>query len=179
LSQEALAKRIGVRQYAISRYESGRTAPHLTTLLKLAQALSVNVRYFFPEELFAHLPQEQQDTLSRVTSLSEPAMQFVLTFIDYFAQYQLRKRFVVEDVLSFSDPDMRLILFLKRDSEAFAENYQSQPLEALVSFTALLLMSVHLERVDEDTELLLQYFGANGQKLVKIVRRLIQGMEVA
>jgi hypothetical protein len=26
---------------------------------------------------------------------------------------------------------------------------------------------------------LLQYFGANGQKLVKIVRRLIQGMEVA
>jgi hypothetical protein len=38
---------------------------------------------------------------------------------------------------------------------------------------------VHLERVDEDTELLLQYFGANGQKLVKIVRRLIQGMEVA
>lgn len=43
MSQETLARKVGTTQSAIARLESGRTNPHIATLIKIAGALGKNI----------------------------------------------------------------------------------------------------------------------------------------
>lgn len=43
LSQEELAKRVGVSQAAISQYETGAMVPRLYVTVKIANALSIKI----------------------------------------------------------------------------------------------------------------------------------------
>jgi transcriptional regulator with XRE-family HTH domain len=47
-SFRALAKRAGVNYVTLSRIEAGRISPTVTMLEKLAKALDIDVRDFFP-----------------------------------------------------------------------------------------------------------------------------------
>lgn len=44
ISQRELSRRTGVTQNIISRMESGLTIPHLSTLMKLLEALNLNIK---------------------------------------------------------------------------------------------------------------------------------------
>ena len=48
LSQKGLAYRLKIGQDTISNYERGKVIPNVLILFQLAQALSVDVGYFFP-----------------------------------------------------------------------------------------------------------------------------------
>ncbi len=45
LSQSGLAELIGIKEYSISRYETGLQYPTIETLLKLSRTLDVSVDY--------------------------------------------------------------------------------------------------------------------------------------
>lgn len=47
MSQEALAAAVGVKQSAVSRWESGDTAPSVENQLAIARALRVDARLLF------------------------------------------------------------------------------------------------------------------------------------
>lgn len=49
LTQAALAKRIGVRQSSVSQWERGRSAPELSTRIKLAETLHMVLEDVLPE----------------------------------------------------------------------------------------------------------------------------------
>ncbi|MYN06567.1 helix-turn-helix domain-containing protein [Pseudoduganella aquatica] len=59
LSLEAVAGRMGdISKQALSKFESGQSAPNSARLLKLAKALEVKPEYFFRQESFALAPLE-------------------------------------------------------------------------------------------------------------------------
>lgn len=47
LSQHELAKKAGVQQYQISRYEAGKEYPSAPTIVKLCRALGIDQNTFF------------------------------------------------------------------------------------------------------------------------------------
>lgn len=47
MSQEALADAVGVKQSAVSRWESGETAPSVENQLAIARALRIDARVLF------------------------------------------------------------------------------------------------------------------------------------
>lgn len=49
LTQEELAKRVGVKRLTLIRYESGETEPGYTIIGKLAQALGVEPNQFWSD----------------------------------------------------------------------------------------------------------------------------------
>lgn len=48
LTQQELADKVGVRQAAVSQWESGHVAPSVTHQVAIAQALRVDGRILFP-----------------------------------------------------------------------------------------------------------------------------------
>lgn len=50
LTQDQLAKMLGLQRATISNYEIGRRSPHLTDLKNIANALGVSLEYFAVED---------------------------------------------------------------------------------------------------------------------------------
>lgn len=68
LSQEALAKLVGVATNTISRWETGTYQPTLDDLEQLARALSVSILDFFPSQETHTSKSKAIDALLRATS---------------------------------------------------------------------------------------------------------------
>lgn len=51
MSQETLAKRLGISQQALHAYEKGMRKPKLEKLIRISAALNVPVERFLPDEL--------------------------------------------------------------------------------------------------------------------------------
>lgn len=179
LSQGELAKRLALGQDTISHYEQAHYMPNLLTVFQLSQVLGVDVRYFFPEDDFTPLATEERETLALLNALSPVALQYVLSFVRYFAECQQRRRFLTEEVFSAQDPQVRLLMFLERDLRSLEESLPRKtkqptvPIHALVGFTSLLLMGLELEKADAQTEDLVRRIAISGNRLVALVREVI------
>jgi transcriptional regulator with XRE-family HTH domain len=185
LSQGELAKRLAVGQDTISHYEQARYMPSLLTVFELSQALGVDVRYFFPEDKFSAFADEERETLALLSALSPVALQYILSFVRYFAECQQRRRFLTEEVFSAEDPQLRFLMFLERDLRCLEENFSRNPqkpcapIHALVGFTSILLMGLELEKADVQTEDLVRRIASSGNRLVALVRDVIASESVA
>jgi transcriptional regulator with XRE-family HTH domain len=90
LSQQELAARVGKSQAALSFWEKGRRAPDLVDLMKIAEALAVDVGTLFPERprmvlraqldrVFAdHLPDEVERFAAEVEQESAPQVELTV-----------------------------------------------------------------------------------------------------
>jgi transcriptional regulator with XRE-family HTH domain len=181
LSQTGLAQRLQVGQDTISNYEQGKVVPGILTLFQLAQILCVDVGYFFPDENFAALRDEDRETLAQLTSLTPIAYEFILTFVRYFIHARRRYSLVNGD----ANPQNYLIKFLERDVHALERilsaidepeysDKQVHPVYALVGFTTILLMGIQLEKQDAESQALLQRLAANGNRLTLLVHELMR-----
>ena len=181
LSQKGLAQRLRVGQDTISNYEQGKVVPGILTLFQLAQTLCVDVGYFFPDENFTTISDEDRETLSQLTSLSPIAYEFVLTFVRYFIHARRRFSLVNRD----ANPQNYLIKFLERDVHALERimsavdepdysDKQVHPVYALVGFTTILLMGIQVETLDTETQALLQRIAANGNRLTLLIHQLMR-----
>jgi transcriptional regulator with XRE-family HTH domain len=177
LSQGALAKRLGLGQDTISHYEKARYMPNLLTVFQLSQILAVDVRYFFPQDEFTAFAEEERETLALLSSLSPAALQYVLSFVRYFAECQQRRRFLTQEVFNIEDPQTRFLMFLERDLHYLEEGFASHPkhariapMHALIGFTSILLMGIELEKADVQSEDLVRRIAASGNRLVALVR---------
>ena len=186
LSQKGLSQRLQIGQDTISNYEQGKVVPGILTLFQLAQILCVDIGYFFPDERFAKVSEEDCETLALLTSLSPMAYEFVLAFVRYFIQRQQHRRYLSLG----ADPRKYLVKFLERDLHAleratlaaFAPTFPDKripPIYALVGFTSLLLTGIQIEKFDTESEALLQRIATNGNRLTLLVRELIRAESVA
>lgn len=50
LTQEALAKKVGVTKSAIANYENGVSAPRLETMFRLFEVLKCDANYFYQDD---------------------------------------------------------------------------------------------------------------------------------
>lgn len=180
LSQGDLAKRMGLGQDTISHYEKARYMPNLLTVFQLSQVLAVDVRYFFPEDEFSAFAEEERETLALLSSLSPVALQYVLSFVRYFAECQQRRRFLTQEVFNVEDPQARFLMFLERDLHYLEEGFASHPkqmgmapMHALVGFTSILLMGIELEKGDVQSEDLVRRIAASGNRLVVLIRNFL------
>jgi transcriptional regulator with XRE-family HTH domain len=185
LSQDELAKRLEVGQDTISHYEQAHYMPNLLTVFQLSQVLGVDVRYFFPEDKFSAFTDEEQETLALLSALSPMALQYILSFVRYFADCQQRRRFLTEEVFSVQDPQLRFLMFLERDLHYLEQTlpHHSQktcaPIHTLVGFTSILLMGLELEKTDVQTEDLVRRIAASGNRLVALVRDVMASESVS
>jgi transcriptional regulator with XRE-family HTH domain len=184
LSQQGLAKRLGLGQDTISHYEQAKSMPGIVIVFELAQALCVDVRYFFPDDGLSHLAEEERETLALLSSLSPAAYQFVLTFVRYCIKSQQRR------YLLSNGAEPPLLKFLERDVQVLEQTTQTAcqqarrgsnlveedvpPLYALVSFTAVLLMGIQDRALDKRTEEMVRRIAANSSQLAVLVRELIR-----
>jgi len=179
LSQGELAKRLEVGQDTISHYEQARYMPNLLTVFHLSQVLGVDVRYFFPEDALSTFAEEERETLALLNALSPVALQYVLSFVRFFAESQQRRRFLTEEVFSVQDPQLRFLMFLERDLRYLEESVSRHakkpcaPIHALVGFTSILLMGMELEKADAQTDDLVRRIAVSGSRLVALVRDVI------
>jgi len=186
LSQEGLAKRVSAGQDTISHYEQGKSMPGMVMVFQLAQALCVDVRYFFPDDTFSGIPEEDRETLALLTTLSPVAYQYVLTFVRYFVNNQRRRHFLNNGndsrstQMKFLERDLQVLEQTTRAAYRQARNGSSlvdedvPPLYALVGFTATLLMGIQVETLDPQTEEMVKRLTTNGNRLALMVRELMR-----
>ena len=65
MSQTELAEKVGLRQKSISRYETGLSAPSISTLIKLMKTLNKSADYFLNERQKASAELAQSRTENR------------------------------------------------------------------------------------------------------------------
>ncbi len=72
-TQEELAKKIGIKQYTYSNYESGKTEPNIETLKKIADIFNVDTDYLIernsPNDL-GLITKEQLDLFKMIKLLN-------------------------------------------------------------------------------------------------------------
>ena len=82
-SQCDLAAKTGLRQVAISFFETGRRSPSLANLKRLADALEVTTDYLMGRSEFAEIPVDIVPESSRVGKmLSSKEMKFLRRIVD-------------------------------------------------------------------------------------------------
>lgn len=90
LSQAELSRRMYVTQPTVSDWESGRKAPHVKNLIRLALLLGVNFEWLStgrgemqPSPAAARwtIPEDERDLLACYTSLKPPQREALLVFL--------------------------------------------------------------------------------------------------
>jgi len=162
LTQRRLGERSQVGQDMISRYEQGRTLPSLPTLCRLAEELSVPLMYFFPDEPWVGLNDEQRNTLMMLGGLSPLARDYVMIFVEQVAQVHHQQRF-----LRFgeaSDAQARLTRMMAHDMQKLEgelarhrHERRQVSVQTLVAFTSLALLGMELKGESVPTARLSQH----------------------
>jgi transcriptional regulator with XRE-family HTH domain len=175
LSQKSLAKRLHIKQDAISNYERGKVAPDIFRVFSLAQALSVNVGYFFPDEHLQNLSKEDREILALLSSLDAKAYDYILMFVQYSLPAKHQKFYRIPT----SNPLRRLELFLEQDLYAIGtvieprERKKAQ-IDVLAALTVLILNTMQTETLDASSETIFRKIGIQGNTMNLLVRGLIE-----
>lgn len=89
LTQAQLAKKLGVRQSAVSQWENGTVSPEMPTRLRLAQLLHIPPSQLFPEYVdLTNIPEEAMNNpralrlLARIVRLPSRWQDFVELFLE-------------------------------------------------------------------------------------------------
>lgn len=163
LSQRDLAERLQISHDTLSNYELGKRVPPLSFLMQYAEMLSVDVTYFFLEAESCYFYDEQRETLALLSSLSPQMIGFVITFVQLASRHEKQRRW------NF-DAEERLITYLEREMSINID----EPVESLVSFVSLMLMTLGFQERNEHVERLIQRMGARGHKLVMVFRAMME-----
>ena len=92
LSQSDLASKSGLQQVAISFFETGRRAPSLGNLKRLADALEVTTDYLMGRSDFAERPMEiVSKSLGDEQKLSSKDVKFLRRLVETFIRSKNRK----------------------------------------------------------------------------------------
>jgi len=92
ISQEALAKMIGVATNTISRWETAVYEPTLDDLEKLARALGASILEFFPKETSGNEKGQKVEALMRAAEgLRESDLDELRSWVEYRRARQLYK----------------------------------------------------------------------------------------
>lgn len=88
ITQEQLAKKMGTKQEAISRFENYETQPTIDFIMKYAQALGEDVVLRLKTDLVVELPDQYKEKLKKLKSIKGDNLNLYLTqrlmnFIDY------------------------------------------------------------------------------------------------
>mgnify|MGYP001604532492 CR=1 FL=1 len=78
LSQEELSEKIGIDSKHLSRIEVGGSFPSLATLIKLSEALKVEIKDFFE---FAHIAEDTKELKETLNSLIKEASEEKLKMV--------------------------------------------------------------------------------------------------
>lgn len=153
LTQRRLGERSKVGQDMISRYEQGRSLPSLPTLCRMAEELSVPLTYFFPDEPWVGLNDEQRNTLMMLSRLSPLALDYVMIFVQQVAMLHHQQRFLrSESFGEESDVQARLTRMMARDLQQLESELarhrrerRQVSVQMLVAFTSLALLGMEIK----------------------------------
>lgn len=98
LTQEELAKKIGVGKTTISNYEVGLRSPKKQQMIKLSEVFDVSIDDFFPtlnfQENTPSIPVTIETTVKVMKKLEEPRQEKVLTFAESELEEQQRENII-------------------------------------------------------------------------------------
>ena len=85
MTQEDLAKKVGVNKQSISQYERGVRRPDLDILSKIAQELALTTDYLIGknDEPVFYLTDDEKHLLIRYRGLDDDTQEMVRKFFDY------------------------------------------------------------------------------------------------
>ena len=143
LSQEELAKRIGVSRESISHYENNRIVPPIHILKEIAKVFNISVKYFFEEDIEEEIT-EEDNTLDLINSLPSNALGFMV-FSPKIRQKRKEIPVYRFPIPSDGEPEYRLIIvrlieYLERNDVDFALRLNSDVMEPYIPQGALLLV---------------------------------------
>lgn len=90
LTQEALAKKLGVSKGAVGNYETGVSYPKTEILLKLFEVLDIDANYLYQDDM----PELKEKNIAPTAKDAIEAMKIIL-------EYQLGKSPTLEEAQSF------------------------------------------------------------------------------
>lgn len=71
LTQEQVAKKIGITQYTYSNYENNKTQPNYKTLIKLADFFNVSIDYLINHKTKNKNSKDRQELINTILNLNE------------------------------------------------------------------------------------------------------------
>jgi transcriptional regulator with XRE-family HTH domain len=163
LSQRDLAERLQISHDTLSNYEQGKRVPPLSFLMHYADMLGVDVTYFFLEADSCFFYEEQREALALLSSLSPQMIDFVVAFVQLASRHERHRRW-------HFDGEERLVAYLERELSIHID----EPIESLVSFVSLMLMTLGFQERNEQVERLIQRMGARGHRLVVVFRAMME-----
>ena len=94
LSQDELAREVGVSRTIVGNYERGSNAPSIDVLLKLARVFHVTVDYLLGESELSGIDKDLLQRIEGIEQLDEETRTHLLFLIDNVLQnHQARKAF--------------------------------------------------------------------------------------
>jgi transcriptional regulator with XRE-family HTH domain len=166
LSQRVLAQRLGIPQDTLSMYESGKRSPRLSILYRLALALEVDTNYFFA------LPTSDEglisDAAALLSTLPPEMRRYLIQVMRRVSAAQQQSSFFDEQVRPLSEQQQTLMKLRQALADMEAEG-AFEPLEMLVHFSSIVLMSLELKQFSPDTYQLLKSIDEQGRRVVKVV----------
>lgn len=91
ISQEQLAKEIGVHKRTLIKYLSSKTYPDLKTAININKALGVSLDYLFSEETIVYKEEMDLDVYRKLRELFSKAEPEKLTCAEIFLDYLLKQ----------------------------------------------------------------------------------------
>ena len=94
LSQEELAKKVGVSRTIIGNYERNANAPSVEVLVKLARVFNVSVDFLIGEGQLSALDKDLLKRIEDIEQLDEPTKEHLFFVIDNVIQnFKTKKAF--------------------------------------------------------------------------------------
>ena len=119
----------------------------------MAEELSVPLTYFFPDEPWVGLNDEQRNTLMMLSRLSPLALDYVMIFVQQVAMLHHQQRFLrSESFGEESDVQARLTRMMARDLQQLESELarhrrerRQVSVQMLVAFTSLALLGMEIK----------------------------------
>ncbi|ABR30267.1 helix-turn-helix domain-containing protein [Thermosipho melanesiensis] len=168
ISQEQLAKRLGISRESISHYENNRIVPPVHILREIAKIFNVSVNYFFEEEHYDKNVKGESELVDY--NIPQNFMGFMVVGSHSRGKLlnnKISKKQKGIPVLRFPNPSegepenqlikVRYIDYLQKKDIDYALRLNSDIIEPLIPKGALLLVSTRNNRLPQNGELIVYY----------------------